>query len=186
MSPAGAGKTTLLEKTITQLKDKYRIGVIEGDIQTTADADRIKELGVPAFQITTGSLCHLDGKMIHSALSNFALHLLDVLIIENVGNLVCPAEFNLGEADKVMMLSVTGGDDKPKKYPLMFHESKVLLINKMDLHELSGTDTSKIEKDSKEINSTIKIFKISCKTNEGLEDWYNWLESRIKETIKCA
>ncbi len=133
MSSPGAGKTSLLENTIDALKDDLNIGVIEGDIQSSQDAERIAEKGIPAVQINTGGACHLDGNMIRDTFKEFDFDALDLLVVENVGNLVCPAEFKVGEDFKAMILSVTEGDDKPGKYPLMFHESKVLLINKIDL-----------------------------------------------------
>ena len=133
MSSPGAGKTSLLEKTIDALKNDLRIGVIEGDIQSSQDAERIAQKGIPAVQINTGGACHLDGNMIRETFQEFEFDNLDLLIVENVGNLVCPAEFKIGEDFKVMILSIAEGDDKPSKYPLMFHESRVLLINKIDL-----------------------------------------------------
>src|SRR5512136_2970772 len=133
MSSPGAGKTSLVEKTIMALKDRYRIAVIEGDIQDTYDADRVAALGIPAVQINTGGGCHLDGNMVREGLAELDLDRIDLLIVENVGNLVCPAEFRVGENAKVMILSTPEGDDKPAKYPLMFQEAKVLLINKIDL-----------------------------------------------------
>ena len=181
MSSPGAGKTTLLEKTIDALKKDLRIGVIEGDIQSTSDAERIARKGVPAVQINTGGACHLDGNMIRETFQEFDFSRLDLLVVENVGNLVCPAEFNVGEDFKVMILSVAEGDDKPSKYPLMFHESKVLLVNKIDLLPYVDCSVEKIIKDSLNINPELAIFQVSCKTGEGLEDWYRWLRERVKE-----
>jgi len=181
MSSPGAGKTTLLEKTIDALKKDLRIGVIEGDIQSTSDAERIARKGVPAVQINTGGACHLDGNMIRATFQEFDFSRLDLLVVENVGNLVCPAEFNVGEDFKVMILSVAEGDDKPSKYPLMFHESKVLLVNKIDLLPYVDCSVEKIIKDSLNIHPELAIFKVSCKTGEGLEDWYRWLRERVKE-----
>lgn len=179
MSSPGAGKTTLLEKTLAALKDKYNIGVIEGDVATTADAERIEKLGVPVVQINTGSACHLDGSMIRGALDEFDLESLDMLIVENVGNLVCPAEFNLGEDHKVMLLSVAEGDDKPLKYPLMFRESSALVINKVDLIPYTNFDMDKAMRDSLSINPRLEVFPLSCRTGEGLDGWLGWLESGI-------
>jgi len=181
MSSPGAGKTSLLEKTIDALKKDLRIGVIEGDIQSTSDAERIARKGVPAVQINTGGACHLDGNMIRETFQEFDFSRLDLLVVENVGNLVCPAEFNVGEDFKVMILSVSEGDDKPSKYPLMFHESKVLLVNKIDLLPYVDCSVEKIIKDSLNINPELAIFQVSCKTGEGLEDWYRWLRERVKE-----
>lgn len=180
MSSPGAGKTSLLERTIDALKEEMRIGVIEGDIQSTRDAERIAEKGVPAVQINTGGACHLDGNMIRDTFSAFNFQELDLLVVENVGNLVCPAEFKIGEDFKVMILSVAEGDDKPSKYPLMFHESRVLLVNKIDLLPYVDCSVEKIRKDSLNINPNMRIFEISCKTGEGLEHWYNWLREGVR------
>jgi hydrogenase nickel incorporation protein HypB len=181
MSSPGAGKTTLLEKSIEALKDDIRIGVIEGDIQSTYDAERIAAKGVPAVQINTDGACHLDGNMIRDTFDEFNFNELDLLVVENVGNLVCPAEFQVGEDCKVMILSVTEGDDKPGKYPLMFHESKVLLINKIDLLPYVDCSMDKIREESLKINPDLKIFPVSCKTGEGLDEWFNWLKERVEE-----
>ena len=180
MSSPGAGKTSLLEKTIDALKDDVGIGIIEGDIQSTQDAERIARKGVPAVQINTGGECHLDGNMIRDAFEEFDFEKMDLLIVENVGNLVCPAEFKVGEDFKAMILSVTEGDDKPSKYPLMFRESKVLLINKIDLLPYVDCSLDRIKEDSLKINPDLSIFQISCKTGEGLEEWYEWLRERVK------
>jgi hydrogenase nickel incorporation protein HypB len=180
MSSPGAGKTSLLEKTIGALKDDMRIGIIEGDIQSSEDAERIAETGVPVVQINTGGACHLDGNMIRETFGGFDFKEIDLLVVENVGNLVCPAEFKVGEDFKAMILSVTEGHDKPNKYPLMFHESEVLLINKIDLLPYVDCSSEKIKEDSLKINPDLTIFQISCKTGEGLEDWYNWLRKKVK------
>lgn len=179
MSSPGAGKTTLLENTLAALRGKYRIGVIEGDVATTADAERIEKTGVPVVQINTGSMCHLDGNMIRNALGEFDLNALDLLIVENVGNLVCPAEFNVGEDCKVMLLSTAEGDDKPLKYPLMWRESSALIINKTDLMPYTNFSLEKATKDSRTINPKLEIFPLSCRTGEGLSAWYGWLERSI-------
>lgn len=180
MSSPGAGKTSLLEKSIDTLKSDLRIGIIEGDIQSSQDAERIAKKGVPVVQINTGGACHLDGNMIRDTFGEFNFSDIDLLVVENVGNLVCPAEFRVGEDFKVMILSVTEGDDKPAKYPLMFRESKVLLINKIDLLPYVDCSLEKIKRDSLKINPDLTIFRISCKTGEGLEDWYNWLRKQVK------
>ncbi|MGA9111448.1 MAG: hydrogenase nickel incorporation protein HypB [Smithella sp.] len=179
MSSPGAGKTTLVEKTIAALKDKYRIGVIEGDIQDTYDADRIAKLGIPVVQINTGGACHIDGNMIREALPTFDLSKTDLLIVENVGNLVCPAEFKIGENVKIMLLSTPEGADKPAKYPLMFQESSALLINKMDLMQYVDFDLEKARRDALALHKDLKIFEVSCKTAAGLETWIAWLTQRI-------
>ena len=180
MSSPGAGKTCLLEKTIDALKDDLRIGVIEGDVQSSQDAERIAKSGIPVVQINTGGACHLDGNMIRDTFQEFNFDALDLLVVENVGNLVCPAEFKVGEDFKAMILSVTEGDDKPAKYPLMFHESKVLLINKIDLLPYVDCSIEKIRKEALKINPHMTMFEISCKTGEGLEAWYAWLKQETK------
>ncbi|MBF0550050.1 MAG: hydrogenase nickel incorporation protein HypB [Deltaproteobacteria bacterium] len=179
MSSPGAGKTTLLERTIDALSSKIKLGVIEGDIQTSADAERIAKHGVPVVQINTDGACHLDGNMIRDALTAIDIDPLDLLIVENVGNLVCPAEFSVGEDHKVMILSVAEGDDKPAKYPLMFKESTVLLVNKIDLLPYTDCDVNKIRADAKTINPKLIIFEVSCRTGQGLEDWYAWLTKQV-------
>ena len=187
MSAPGAGKTSLLEETIKRLKNDFSIAVIEGDLQTSVDSERIKALGVPAYQITTGNVCHLDARMIHNALHEFKLDGFDILFIENVGNLVCPAEFYLGEDLKVMVYSVVEGVEKPKKYPLMFHEVEVVLLNKIDLLPYSGVELSEVEKNVREVNPTAKIFPISCKTGIGLDEWVSWFRNRVvkfRENVK--
>ena len=184
MSSPGAGKTTLLERTIEALKDKIRIGVIEGDIQSTYDAERIAQKGVMAVQINTDGACHLDSRMIQAALKEFDLSALDLLVVENVGNLVCPAEFEVGEEYKVMILSVTEGDDKPLKYPLMFAKSSVLLVNKTDLLPYINTSVEQIRKISLEINPKLEIFEVSCQTRTGLEPWFNWILQRVPKYKK--
>ena len=180
MSSPGAGKTSLLEKTIVALKDHVNIGVIEGDIQSSKDAERIAETGAPAVQINTGGACHLDGNMIRDTFHEFDFDALDLLVVENVGNLVCPAEFKVGEDFKVMILSVTEGEDKPAKYPLMFHESRVLLINKIDLLPYVDCSVERIREESLKVNPDLTIFEISCKTGEGLDAWCDWLKGEIK------
>jgi hydrogenase nickel incorporation protein HypB len=179
MGSPGAGKTTLLEQTIEHLKDKNRIAVIEGDIATSRDAERIAHHAIPAVQINTGGACHLDGNMVRGALKEFDLNQIDLLIVENVGNLVCPAEFNIGENDKVMIISVTEGDDKPQKYPLMFQVSTVLLLNKIDLLPYLDFDMERFQGDALKVNPKLKIMAISCKTGEGLETWFEWIKDKL-------
>jgi hydrogenase nickel incorporation protein HypB len=175
MSSPGAGKTTLLEQMGKYFGDRLKIAVIEGDIQTTLDAERVASAGLEAVQIETDGACHLDANMIQNALADMNLDGLDLLVVENVGNLVCPAEFNVGEDHKVMMLSVTEGDDKPYKYPLMFRESRVLLISKVDLLPHLHCDINQIKKAARSINPELIIFEISAYTGQGLEDWHNWI-----------
>ncbi len=184
MSSPGAGKTSLLEKTIDALKEDLTIGVIEGDIQSSHDAERIAKKGVTAVQINTDGACHLDGNMIRDTFGEFNFKELDLLVVENVGNLVCPAEFNVGEDLKIMILSITEGDDKPSKYPLMFHESKVLLVNKIDLLPYVDCSIEKIRKDSLKINPDLLIFEVSCRTGEGLEAWFDWMRNSVKKRIQ--
>lgn len=179
MSSPGAGKTSLVERTIVSLRDKYRISVIEGDIQDTYDADRIAKLDIPVVQINTGGACHIDGNMIREAFPAFDFNKVDLLIVENVGNLVCPAEFKIGENVKIMLLSTPEGADKPAKYPLMFQESAALLINKIDLMPYVDFDLEKAKRDSLALNKDLKIFEVSCKMGTGLEGWISWLTKRI-------
>jgi hydrogenase nickel incorporation protein HypB len=184
MSSPGAGKTSLLERTIDALHEEIRMGVIEGDIQTSIDAIRISKKGVPAVQINTDDACHLDGNMIRAAFDSLDLKALDLLIIENVGNLVCPAEFDTGENHKVVILSVPEGDDKPAKYPLMFHEASVLLVNKIDLLPYIDCSIDVIKDTSLKINPNLEIFEVSCKTQEGLSKWYDWLRQKVHDFKK--
>lgn len=178
MGAPGSGKTSLLENTINRLKDSVRIGVIEGDIAGTDDAERISETGAHVVQINTGGACHLDANMISEVLPDMPLNELDMLIVENVGNLVCPAEFKVGENMKVMVLSVAEGHDKPLKYPLMFKESSVMVVNKIDLAPYTDADINKIKKDALSLNSSLKIFEVSCRTGEGLDAWTGWLKGQ--------
>jgi hydrogenase nickel incorporation protein HypB len=181
MSSPGAGKTSLLEKTIDGLAGRLKMAVIEGDLQTAYDAERIQKKGVQAVQINTDGGCHLDGNMIQIAMDSLDLTDVDLLVIENVGNLVCPAEFNLGEHDKVTILSVTEGDDKPMKYPLMFQIASVLLVNKIDLLPYVNCSMETIRERARQLNAKQHVFEISCRTGEGLDPWLHWLESKVKE-----
>ncbi|HOJ13845.1 MAG TPA: hydrogenase nickel incorporation protein HypB [Deltaproteobacteria bacterium] len=180
MSSPGAGKTTLVEKTIDALKGRYRIAVIEGDIQSTHDAERVARHGVPVVQINTGGGCHIDANMVREALPGLPLDEVDVLINENVGNLVCPAEFTIGENDKVMILSTPEGADKPSKYPLMFHESSVMIINKIDLLPYVEFDIVKAKADALACNPELVIIEVSCRTGQGLDAWVEWLTTRVE------
>jgi hydrogenase nickel incorporation protein HypB len=181
MSSPGSGKTSLLERTIDAVGDRIRMAVIEGDVQSTRDAERISQKGIQAVQINTDGACHLDGNMIRDALPAFDLSKLDLLVVENVGNLVCPAEFNVGEDHKVMILSVAEGEDKPEKYPLMFHESSVLLINKIDLLPYVDCSVEGIKEVSLRINPNLEILEISCRTGEGIDRWAEWLSKQIRK-----
>lgn len=182
MSAPGAGKTTLLEKTIEDLKGKLRIGVIEGDICTTQDAERIAAHGIPVVQINTDGACHLDANMIARSAQNLPLTEIDLLVIENVGNLVCPAEFDLGENLKAMLISVTEGNDKPTKYPLMFRESRAVLVNKLDLQPYTDFSLEILQKDMTQLNPEAEVFFISAKTGEGITAWIQWLIDRVKNS----
>jgi hydrogenase nickel incorporation protein HypB len=179
MSAPGAGKTSLLLRTIPLLKPRYSVGVIEGDIQTTTDAERVATLGIPVHQIETGGVCHLDAAMVHAALHRLDLGAIDILFIENVGNLVCPAEFDLGESARVMLLSVAEGDDKPKKYPLMFTESRLLLVNKIDLLPHVTFDVAKARREAREINPALEVIELSCTTGAGLDRWIAWIDNWV-------
>jgi hydrogenase nickel incorporation protein HypB len=180
MSAPGAGKTSLLEATLRHIKDEYRVGVIEGDLVTTIDADRISAMGVPSYQITTGSVCHLDAQMVHNSLHGFDVTKFDLLVIENVGNLVCPAEFSLGEDLKVMVFSTVEGAEKPKKYPLMFHEAGAIILNKMDLLPYSGVAFDELVRNVEDVNPNAPIFPVSCRTGDGVDVWVDWLRGMIK------
>ncbi len=179
MGSPGAGKTTLLERTLEHLKARKRIAVIEGDIETSRDADRIAYFNIPIVQINTGGACHLDGNMVRGGLAELNLDQIDLVIVENVGNLVCPAEFKIGENDKAMILSVTEGDDKPMKYPLMFQVSSVLLLNKVDLIPYLDFDMERFRSDALKVNPKLQMMTVSCKTGEGLNAWFKWIEGRL-------
>ncbi len=179
ISSPGAGKTTLLETTIRALGGEVNLGVIEGDIMGTDDAERIDRLGVPVVQINTGGACHLDASMISDVLDELPLDKLRLLFIENVGNLVCPAEFKLGENVKVAILSLTEGHDKPLKYPIIFQESKALLISKIDLKPVLDVDVEKIKRDARSLNPSIEIFEVSSKTGEGIDQWVKWIKTLL-------
>ncbi len=186
MSAPGAGKTSVLEQTIRRLDSRNGMAVIEGDLQTSYDADRIKALGVPSHQITTGTVCHLDARMIARAAADFPLDRVKLLFIENVGNLVCPAEFDLGEHLRVMICSVVEGAEKPKKYPLMFHQSEVVIFNKMDLLPYSGVDIAELTKNVMEVNPSATIFPVSCRTGEGFDAWIAWLNQALDRHLNKA
>ncbi len=180
MSSPGAGKTSLILQTIGRLKEKTRIAVIEGDVASRLDADKVHQQGVPVIQINIPGGCHLDANMIENALNNLPLEEVDLLLIENVGNLICPAEFALGEHKRVMLLSMPEGDDKPYKYPLMFTETNVVLVNKIDLLPYLDFNITAFNRTVTGLNPKVKIFPVSCKTGEGLEVWFAWLQDEIK------
>ncbi len=178
MSSPGSGKTTLLERTLERL-DPAKVAIIEGDMQTTKDAERLERFGSQIVQISTGNACHLDGKMVHDALADLDLSDIRLLVIENVGNLVCPAEFRMGEDAKVVLLSVTEGEDKPLKYPLMFREAAVCIFNKIDLLPHLDFSLEEARENARQINPQLKFMSISCKTGEGLDQWTDWLQTNM-------
>ena len=181
MSSPGAGKTSLILQTINRLKPEIRVAVIEGDVASRVDADKIHQQGVAVIQINTAGGCHLDANMTENALNNLTLAEIDLLLIENVGNLICPAEFNLGEHKKVMLLSAPEGDDKPYKYPLMFTEADIVLVNKIDLLPYLDFNAGSFSRAVTGLNPAVKIFPVSCKTGEGLEVWFSWLQGEIEQ-----
>ncbi len=181
MSSPGAGKTSLILQTINHFKSKARIAVIEGDVASRIDADKVYQQGVPVVQINTDGGCHLDANMTANALDNLPLEEIDLLLIENVGNLICPASFALGEDRKAMLLSTPEGDDKPYKYPLMFAESDVVLVNKIDLLPYLDFNMEAFRKAVTGLNDKAKIFPVSCKTGEGLEAWFSWLKGERRK-----
>lgn len=181
MSSPGAGKTSLIMQIISQLREKARIAVIEGDVASTIDADKVSKQGVTVVQINTAGGCHLDANMTENALNNLPLDDIDLLLIENVGNLICPAGFALGEHKRVILLSLPEGDDKAYKYPSMFTQADVVLINKIDLLPFLEFDIASFSNAISGLNPEVKIFQVSCKTGQGLEGWLSWLQEQIKE-----
>ncbi len=175
LSSPGSGKTSLLEKTLELLNNAIKIGVVEGDVQTDNDARRVAQYDVPVVQIVTNGGCHLEAKLVQNALDNFDLPSLQLLVIENVGNLVCPANYDLGEEKKIVMVSTTEGDDKPAKYPAMFRASDMMIINKIDLLDYVDFDMKRVREHALTINPDLEIIELSCKTGEGLDDWIEWL-----------
>lgn len=190
MSSPGAGKTVLLEKTLAALQDKLSMAVIEGDMTTELDADRLRKYGVPVIPINTGRSCHLDSKMvaggIHTLENKYNPQDIDLVLVENVGNLVCPAEFEVGEHAKVALLSVTEGEDKPLKYPVMFQEADCLLITKIDLAPYLDIDLQRIANNVRQMNPNVCIISVSAKTGEGLEVWFNWVQTQVKQLVKST
>lgn len=177
VSSPGSGKTSILERTLSDRQDQLRFAVLEGDQQTANDAERIAATGVPVHQINTGAGCHLDAHMVGHGVDHFDLAACDILMIENVGNLVCPAAFDLGEDHKVAVLSVTEGEDKPLKYPQMFQAADLLLINKLDLLPYLRFDLEKCREFARRVNPRLEIIELSCQSGEGMERWYDWLRS---------
>lgn len=185
VSSPGSGKTSLLEKTLQNLNKRLKMALIAGDVQTENDADRLRKAGgETVFPLVTGGSCHLDAKMVSRVLEEFSLEGLDVLFIENVGNLVCPSSYDLGEDMKVALISTTEGDDKPLKYPAMFRRSSVMIINKIDLLGLSNFDIDAVRKNALSINPDLEIFETACTKDEGLKTWFDWLEKKVSEKKK--
>jgi len=184
ISSPGSGKTTILARTINDLRGKIRIGVIEGDIQTDIDAERIRATQAPAVQINTDGACHLSAAQVSTALRDLPVDDLDLIVIENVGNLVCPSAFELGESAKIAVLSVAEGDDKPAKYPAIFAKSKVMLVNKIDLLTGGQVDFNleRAKADARRLNKAIEIFPVSAKTGEGMSGWYDWLLASVEKS----
>jgi hydrogenase nickel incorporation protein HypB len=180
MASPGAGKTSIVLQTIRALEDNVRIGVIEGDISSSIDAETVAKEGVPVVQINTGGECHLEAFQVQNALNNLPLVDIDLLLIENVGNLVCPAEFNLGEHRKVLIASIPEGDDKPFKYPLMFNTVDALVLNKIDLLPYVKFNVDAFTKAVKNINAKVEIFKVSCTTGDGVQSWAKWLNIQMR------
>lgn len=179
MGSPGAGKTSVLEKTMEKLKDKLKMAVIEGDLFTSKDADRIEKHGVPVIQINTAGGCHLDAPMVQKVAQKLDLDGLDLLVVENVGNLVCPAEFAVGEDDKGVVLSITEGDDKPMKYPLIFKESAIALLNKADLLPYCNFDMAAAKEDITTLHPGMDVIEVSCTKDQGLDAWCDWLLGRV-------
>jgi hydrogenase nickel incorporation protein HypB len=179
MASPGAGKTSLILETIKRLKGKIRVGVIEGDVSSSVDAEMVGKEGVPVIQINTGGSCHLDANMVANALASLPLSDIDLLFVENVGNLICPAGFALGEQRKVIVSSIPEGDDKPLKYPVMFHEADVVVLNKTDLLPYVKFSPDAFSQALKGINEKLEIITVSCTTGQGLDDWVSWLEKQM-------
>jgi len=175
MSGPGAGKTTLIAETLRRLPAGVRAGVVEGDVRGTLDAQRLEPFGVPVWPITTGDQCHLDARQVDSSLSDEELSRLDLLLVENVGNLVCPAGFPVGEHARVVLLSAAEGDDKPEKYPVMFERANVLVLTKTDLLPHVDFDPGRAATSARRLNRNLKVLRLSCRTGEGLEEWMGWL-----------
>jgi hydrogenase nickel incorporation protein HypB len=184
VSSPGSGKTSILERTLADLADQLRFAVLEGDQQTSNDADRIAATGVPVRQINTGAGCHLDAHMVGHGVDHFDLNATDILMIENVGNLVCPAAFDLGEDHKVVVLSVTEGEDKPLKYPQMFQAANLMLINKIDLLPHLRFDLEKCKEFARRVNPKIRIIELSCHSGVGMDQWYEWLREGIQQKAR--
>ncbi|HZD60463.1 MAG TPA: hydrogenase nickel incorporation protein HypB [Anaerolineae bacterium] len=180
MASPGAGKTSFILGTIGGLRDKYNIAVIEGDVASKVDAEKIKAHGVQSIQINTGGGCHLEANMIKQAIEHLDLDDIDLLIIENVGNLVCPADFNLGESARIVILSVPEGDDKPLKYPFIFRDCDVLIVNKIDMVDLTDFSMERLEEAVRNHNPDVEMLPLSCRSGTGFDLWLDWVEKRLK------
>ena len=183
MASPGAGKTSLISRTVEALQNEFRIGAVDGDIATTIDADRIAAYGLPVVQINTGGACHLDAAMLQNAFSQLPLRELDLLIIENVGNLVCPATFRLGEHRNILIASVPEGDDKPYKYPVMYRGIDALVLNKIDVMAAFDFDVDYFRRGVEPLNAGLAFFPLSCKTKEGLDGWLDWIRNEVKRYV---
>ena len=183
MGSPGAGKTSMITEIIRRLRDRYRIGVIEGDIAGQIDADRIDAMGIPVVQLQTGGACHIEAMSVQNMLPMFDLDALDVLFVENIGNLVCPAEFNIGEDFRIAILSVPEGDDKVEKYPLMFATSDALVINKYDMKPYFDFDDGRVETNATDLNPKLKVFRLSARSGEDADAFMDWIDRRIAERI---
>ena len=185
ISAPGSGKTSLLERTLEALPRDTRVALLTGDIQTENDANRLKHAGFPVKQITTGGTCHLDARMIDKNIADWRLEEIDLLLIENVGNLVCPASYDLGEDAKIVLLSVTEGEDKPLKYPSIFFKSELMILNKVDLLPYVSFDVALAEENARKVHPGMEIVKVSCTTRDGLGSWLTWIERR-RQSVRAA
>jgi hydrogenase nickel incorporation protein HypB len=186
LSSPGSGKTTFLERMLTDLNGKLQMGVIVGDLETDNDAKRLRDKGAPVTQITTGGICHLDADMVSKAYETLTPRPSDLLIIENVGNLVCPASYDLGEDMRVVMLSVTEGEDKPLKYPVVFHSAQVVIVSKVDIAEVCGFDRDAALTNIRRVAPNATIFELSARTGLGMDDWYTYLKEKLPEQRKAV
>lgn len=183
MGSPGAGKTSMIVQLIERLRDRYRVGVIEGDIAGQVDADKIHAMGIPVVQLDTDGACHIEAMSIQQLLKEFSLPDLDVVFVENIGNLVCPAEFNIGESFRVALLSVPEGDDKVVKYPLMFATTDALVLNKYDMRQYFDFDDAKVEADARGVNPNVTVFRVSSRTGDGLEELVEWISKTVNKTL---
>ena len=183
MGSPGAGKTSMIVQLINRLRDRYRIGVIEGDIAGQVDADKIHAMGIPVVQLDTDGACHIEAMSIQQLLKEFSLPNLDIVFVENIGNLVCPAEFNIGESFRVALLSVPEGDDKVVKYPLMFATTDALVLNKFDMQPYFEFDDAKVEADARGVNPNVTVFRVSSRTGSGLDELVEWISKTVNEKL---